>query len=378
MLFIGDETVECVKEFKYLGCTVNESHNYRLTRLACAPLAIAASCTMQRGLVQLVAHPPVGLGVELFGTFVKSVASTGHVIHSQWLSSGNGLLKSDEINRIFTRCVKSLLGVRRTTSDNGIYFLTGLVPLSFQIAQLSIEFYIKLASKTDTELEFRALKQLLSNRKIQGTIYTRFLQPVFDLKNSDPVDVALAKIAKFNSSDFLLAEKNKFFLFLQSRVVISPKLDILCRIPSRCTLPRWLADQQNFPVRLAHTLCRVLLSSHNLLVETGRWLTSAGRIPREERRCRLCSSNVENIQHFLKDCPEFDGPRMLLANELYEHGLSNNSELLEFFIASISGASIKALLFFSKFFHKVFCHSVLCKAWSGSTTQSLIAALNDA
>ena len=306
-LTISRTNIELVSQFKYLGTTVNNSNNYTLTRLATVPLMNAASAHMYRGLMSNLAQPPIKLGIELFGTFITSVASTGHVVHSPWFSPEDRLLKPDQINQVFTRCLKRLLGVRRTTPDCGVYYLTGTLPLSLQIAQLSMQFFIKLANSSTDELEVCALKQMLSNRKLRGTVYKRFIQPVFDLHEFDSVETAMSKIANFNPSVFLTAAKSAFNAALRDRLDLSSKLDLVRLTAPPATMPTWLSDSLIFPVKLTHTLVRVLLSSHNLLIETGRWSTPAGRIPRTDRKCRLCLLGVEEIPHFLTDCPEFEG-----------------------------------------------------------------------
>ncbi|GAU94468.1 hypothetical protein RvY_06239 [Ramazzottius varieornatus] len=102
-LFIGNWEVEIVTQFKYLGATVNSSKNYTQTKLANVPIATAASPMMLRCITQRVAYAPVDLGLEHFGTFAKSVASTGHIIINEWLFPGSRLLKRENINRVFTR-----------------------------------------------------------------------------------------------------------------------------------------------------------------------------------------------------------------------------------------------------------------------------------
>ncbi|GAV09671.1 hypothetical protein RvY_19173 [Ramazzottius varieornatus] len=64
-------------------------------------------------------------------------ASTGHVIFRERLP------KRENMNQGFTRCRKSLVGVRRTSPDHGVYHTAGLLPLSFQIAEMTVQFYIE-------------------------------------------------------------------------------------------------------------------------------------------------------------------------------------------------------------------------------------------
>lgn len=79
-LFFDNSVVETVIQFKYLGPLVNNYNNHTPTRLANVPTASATSAVILRGLTQNFPHAPVDRGVELFGTFVKPAACTGHVM----------------------------------------------------------------------------------------------------------------------------------------------------------------------------------------------------------------------------------------------------------------------------------------------------------
>ena len=63
-------------------------------------------------------------------------------------------------------------------------------------------------------------------------------------------------------------------------------------------------------------ICKLRISAHNLLIETGRF--SKGRIlPREERICRFCSINaIENEFHFLTQCSLYNSERVKLFEKV--------------------------------------------------------------
>ncbi|GAU92988.1 hypothetical protein RvY_04991 [Ramazzottius varieornatus] len=67
-------------------------------------------------------------------------------------------VRKDKLNQASTRCAKSLLGVRRTASDCGLYHITGILPLTLRTAQVNANFYIKVACLSSDELEACALK----------------------------------------------------------------------------------------------------------------------------------------------------------------------------------------------------------------------------
>ena len=146
-LLVDGEPINYVSEFKYLGAKVNNRNHYGTTRLATVPLAKGASAELFNNLLKSAKDPPVKLALELFGTFVKSVASTGHIISDYWLTPAKRLLKSEKLNQLLTQFIKRILTIRRTTSDAGVYFFLDQIPLTLQIAEMTIKYYQRTASK---------------------------------------------------------------------------------------------------------------------------------------------------------------------------------------------------------------------------------------
>ena len=62
-------------------------------------------------------------------------------------------------------------------------------------------------------------------------------------------------------------------------------------------------------------ICKLRLSAHNLLTETGRYAKPKS-MPRSERICEHCNLNlIENEFHFLSQCSLYEPER----KKLYDH-----------------------------------------------------------
>ena len=166
LLLVEGDPIKYVSEFKYLGAEVNNRNHYGITTLAIIPLAKGASAELFNNLLKSAKDPPVKLALELFGTFVKSVASTGHIISDYWLTPSKRLLKSEKINQLLTQFMKRILKIRRTTSDTGVYFLLDQIPLTLQIVEMTIKYYKGTAAKEQSDLEHSALRQIFINKKL--------------------------------------------------------------------------------------------------------------------------------------------------------------------------------------------------------------------
>ena len=71
------------------------------------------------------------------------------------------------------------------------------------------------------------------------------------------------------------------------------------------------------PKKHRMALTRLLVSSHRLHVETGRWERPV--IPREHRYCQHCPSKIEDEFHLLLECRLYSEIRLQLIPKYYWH-----------------------------------------------------------
>ena len=85
----------------------------------------------------------------------------------------------------------------------------------------------------------------------------------------------------------------------------SSKLRTYALFKTDLGLEPYLLDIKNFKLRSKVTKFR--LSNHKLRIETGR----RDKIPKQERFCRFCPTEVEDEYHFLFRCPIYQNLRQL-------------------------------------------------------------------
>jgi hypothetical protein len=184
-----------------------------------------------------------------------------------WLSHSASTIASP----LYASCVRSLLGVRKTTATNLCIIEAGLPSLPSRLKSMQKKFLNK-ARQPDDPLMF-ALD--LANRG--RTPCSRYIDSLQNFNQAEEDASFLQKVR--------LSDKSKFRTYL----ALNPNL---VKHPMYCCL-----EVEEFK-RIAMTKLR--LSSHNLAVERGRWQ----RQPREERVCRLCNSGeVQDEQHIISRCP---------------------------------------------------------------------------
>ena len=107
-------------------------------------------------------------------------------------------------------------------------------------------------------------------------------------------------------------------------------LDIFCQnwgdrlsMSSRAVFYRSVKENWEFSEHLEtvqvtehrRALCRLIVSSHQLRIETGRWERPS--VSREMRHCELCNNGIEDEFHFLLECPVYSSIRKQLIKRYH-------------------------------------------------------------
>ena len=109
--------------------------------------------------------------------------------------------------------------------------------------------------------------------------------------------------SNFNIRDGVKQLRDKYITIQREILENSEKLSFYREIKSNYKPENYLISVKNISFRKELTQLRV--SNHNLLIERGRYCTP--KLPREERRCSLCSEcKLEDENHFLIDCPFYN------------------------------------------------------------------------
>ena len=214
---------------------------------------------------------------SLFPFTVKKTVLDAAVLTSifygceSWLTNN---LKS--ATTTYMSLVKTLLGVRRTTSNDTCLIELGLPTAKAFVQNVQFKFFTRMIASRAENLDdpFTITLNLCKDAK---TPCWRYLNSVLGKENIIDADLMETKTRLRHAGP----ERTKLrtYLDLNPDLVVNPIYSDLA-----------VNELQRIKVT------RLRLSSHNLKIETGRW----SRIPREQRTC-LCGE-VQTEQHVICDC----------------------------------------------------------------------------
>ena len=196
-----------------------------------------------------------------------------------WL---NGDLKP--VCKIYNWALKCLLGVRPTTCNDLCYIETGYASLKAIVKSRQRKFFAKMHNKRINLLDdpFGFTLKLVLNNRYKTSSY------LYNLINNNSVDDCLDDI-QVMKENIVSSESSRRCTYHNT---MNPNLlvhDIYTIRHNICEIHRI-------------ALTRFRLSSHSLVIKTGRWnRRGRGRLPIEER---LCSCGmIQTEEHVVSQCP---------------------------------------------------------------------------
>ena len=184
---------------------------------------------------------------------------------------------SPDLEHLYIKGLKSLLGVRSQTPTDVVLLETGYPSLRAMIKSRQKIFFDKMISKRENLLDdpFMHVVKLTRSKNSKMAAYINSLTQCDDFIEKDKAD----RMDRVRSSQKTKSQTYRY---------INPSFEVH---PVYAEYDESVEDY----LRIAFT--RLRTSSHRLKVETGRW----SRIPREQRLC-TCGMGVQTEEHVLLEC----------------------------------------------------------------------------
>ena len=243
---------------------------------------------------------------QLFDTFVGSILSFSSEV---W-----GFGKCKEIERIHLKFCKTLLKVKSSTCNMGVYGELGRYPLYISRYARIIKFWCEI-NETDNILINTLHDSLLNDCRMGKKNWASNVKTLLDNFGFSYVW----------DNPFTVNWKS-FPLIFKEHVNDVFKQEWLNKISLSGSLILYKTSNSRLELRTIYMFClsklrinisKLRLSAHQLRIETGRY--ARNRLERALRLCTLCDkSDIEDEYHFVLVCPVYDSRKKYIRPFYYK------------------------------------------------------------
>ena len=211
----------------------------------------------------------------------------------------SGVVLKCRVTTLLAMMYKQLLGVQKQTTDVGVFLELGTVPLTLFSTKLAVKNWERIRKGKGNSILIDVFKNSDDSwdSRVKDVLN---LYHMSDFYFNDHADKLLPFI--FNKLFKQMSEKYHHESFRAISEETS-KLRTYALFKTDIGLEPYLVDIKNTAMRSKVTKFR--LSNHHLRIETGR----RDKIPKQERFCPFCPTEVEDEHHFLFNCPIFQNLR---------------------------------------------------------------------
>ena len=313
-------------------CTSRFKNNcrFRSAPKQLADKAQKAWFAIRRAFITNQSNDPA-LILKLFDTLVRPIITYASEIVGQdslnYFDVETIKWENTPFEQLHNKVCKNILGIRRNASGLAAKAELGRYPLLINIAQLTIKYYTKIIADPSkiTYFALRSEQELHDNGKKS---WISFVNKLLDTSGISLNQV----LCKPKSIIPLLKEKfeKTFFSTIGSTKGVNKKTGNKLRTYAKFKINYEIENYLNcrLPKHITSAIAKLRTSTHNLEIETGRYIRP--RIPPENRICKCCSSSaIEDETHFLLNCTAYTE----LRNDLFDiigqpNEIIGNTEIL--------------------------------------------------
>ena len=286
---IGDDEIEIVSDYKYLGVLFGRSGSFLSAKKYIASQATRAVYSLLKKARSLLL--PIDMQIEMFEKTIKPILLYGCEI---W-----GYGNIDILEQVQLKFLKLVLNLKKSTPTCMVLGETGVLPLKVDIQCRIISFWSKLICPVTNNLSSNLYLIAKSYFENSNSQYFQWFDNVRNILISCgfsgfwdtqmfPNRNWLIKSTKQKLTDLYLNE-------WKNEIETNTSCIIYRMFKSKFEFEKYLTKT---PAKLGNFLLRFRTRNHKLPIEVGRWR----RIPRENRKCHLCNLDIGDEYHYLLVC----------------------------------------------------------------------------
>ena len=306
---MGETTVKTTNSYKYLGFIFTPSGSILPGLNDLKDRAQRAYQKLKNKMGAFFRLHPITT-LSLFDSLIKPIMLYG--------SDFWGCLKmpkNNPIENLFTKFIKTLLGVQKQTSNIGALLELGAVPVMFFGIKNCIKNWHRINNEKEANRILLDIHQMAIDNNLPWPVQIKNKLDSIDIDVGTEDDLGRIHITVFERL------RNNFHQSCFEEINSEhSKLRTYAKLKTEIGMEKYLNSIKNITERTAIT--KIRLSNHDLMIETGRYK----EIPVQERLCPFCDNNVETEQHFLLVCKTYQTHREQLFNEL--RMINQNLEIL--------------------------------------------------
>ena len=302
----GEKELNVVTSLSYLGIRVSATGSFHQAQKTLAAQASKAVFSLSKNLNNFPGLKPKH-SMELFDKLISPILNYGSEV---W-----GFHDAPEIEKVHLKFCKNILGVKTSVQNDFVYGELHRLPMKYARTVNILKYWLKIVhgekslyvntcylsslkmlDASDTNCWARCVKCMLESN---GFSDVWLCQGVGDLD-------FFVKIFTERLSDVFFQNWSER-LSMSSRAIFYKSIKL-----------NWSFGQYLELVNVTQhrkSLCKLIVSSHRLRIETGRW--ERPPVPREMRQCEICHQGVEDEFHFVCVCPAYVHIRKKYIKQYY-------------------------------------------------------------
>ena len=312
---VGGTPLENAKEYKYLGIMINKK-NCTFT-----PLAKALGTKATRALYAIKAKVninklPIKIALKLFDYLIKPILLYASEIWEPFLNYSQEKWDYQETEKVHLHFIKQILGVNRSTTNILVRGEINRHSLQLDILKRNTRYLSYVNRKDDNTIVKQAFNYELKRSTHSITVFNTINVYREELQEAHgqflPYKNPYENIFDISEDKLKSYTREIYDNIWKSKLDVSIKGETYRGFKTHMRYEPML-DQLNRKQRRA--ILKLKLSDHKLMIEEGRH--SRPKIPRENRYCKFCKTQVEDEQHMLIKC-KFYGQRDKWFNKICE------------------------------------------------------------